>query len=138
MKIPKYKCHKEVGGLKIKAIGYHEGTIVLIPENEQYEYIKVSSEYMEKHKPKIGGYYVRYEDGYESYSPSDVFEDGYTLIDDLGELTYEERIEWFYKNYYETGMELNILLDSMRNENLDCFNWYGDTIKLPKYKDEIN
>ena len=29
----------------------------------------------------LRGYYVRYADGYESFSPADVFEDGYTAID---------------------------------------------------------
>ena len=36
--------------------------------------IKVSVEYFKKHAPKPGGYYVRYEDGYESYCPAAAFE----------------------------------------------------------------
>ena len=28
----------------------------------------------------VGGYYVRYEDGYESWSPAQAFEEGYTRI----------------------------------------------------------
>lgn len=31
-------------------------------------------------KGKVGGYYVVYEDGYESWSPAEAFEKGYTLI----------------------------------------------------------
>ena len=31
---------------------------------------------------KPGGYYVRYPDGYESWSPAEAFEDGYTLVED--------------------------------------------------------
>jgi len=32
----------------------------------------------------VGGYYVRYEDGYESWSPAKAFEEGYTRIPDGG------------------------------------------------------
>lgn len=41
--------------------------------------IRVSAEYVGKHKPLVGGYYVKYADGYESWSPADVFEGGYKL-----------------------------------------------------------
>lgn len=40
----------------------------------------VSREYFKKHDPQIGGYYVRYEDGYESFSPEKVFEEGYSEV----------------------------------------------------------
>jgi len=42
--------------------------------------IRVSAEYIGKHKPQVGGYYVKYADGYESWSPADVFEGGYALV----------------------------------------------------------
>lgn len=35
---------------------------------------------MAKHKPVAGGYFVVYEDGYESFSPAKAFEEGYTRI----------------------------------------------------------
>lgn len=43
-------------------------------------FVMVAAEYVEKHKPTVGGYYVRYADGYESYSPAEAFEGGYTRI----------------------------------------------------------
>jgi hypothetical protein len=43
--------------------------------------IPVNAEYLQKHKPRVGGYYVRYADGYESFSPAQAFEEGYTLMD---------------------------------------------------------
>lgn len=49
------------------------------------------------------------------------------------ELTYEERIKWFFDNYYETGMEYGILLYTMKEIDLDYINWYGSTIKIPRY-----
>jgi hypothetical protein len=44
--------------------------------------IEVGVDYVQKHDPKPGGYYVRYEDGYESFSPAAAFESGYTRIED--------------------------------------------------------
>lgn len=52
-------------------------------------------------------------------------------------LTYEERILWFVQNNYETGMEYSILLESMKDDDLDNFKWYNEIIKIPKYKDEL-
>lgn len=47
-------------------------------------------------------------------------------------LSQEERIKWFVSNYYETGMELDILLVSMKDADLDNFVWYGEKIDIPK------
>jgi hypothetical protein len=52
------------------------------------------------------------------------------------ELTYEERIAWFVENYYESGMEYQSLLITMKEEDLDNFKWYDDFITIPKYKVE--
>lgn len=41
-----------------------------------------SADYMERHNPEVGGYYVVYEDGFVSYSPAGPFEKGYTEIAD--------------------------------------------------------
>lgn len=53
------------------------------------------------------------------------------------ELNYEERIAWFVSNYYETGMEFQSLLQSMKTENLDKFEWCGETIRIPKTYSEL-
>lgn len=52
------------------------------------------------------------------------------------ELTYEERIKWFITNYYETGMEYEILLETMKDKDLNNFKWYNGVISIPKYKVE--
>ncbi len=81
--LPQYKCHKIVGGLKIKAIDW-DSTMefaTITPEEEGYEPFGVPVDYMAKHEPEVGGYYVVYApDGYASYSPAPQFEDGYTRI----------------------------------------------------------
>jgi hypothetical protein len=54
------------------------------------------------------------------------------------ELTYEERIKWFIQNHYESGMEYELLLISMKNENLDAFKWYDEIISIPKFKNNLH
>jgi hypothetical protein len=49
-------------------------------------------------------------------------------------LTYEERVQWFVSNFYETGMEYEAMLDNMKGHDLDNFKWYDDIVKIPKYK----
>lgn len=49
-------------------------------------------------------------------------------------LSYEERINWYFSNFYETGMEYEILLEEMKDYNLDFFERNGTNIYIPKYK----
>ncbi len=78
MEMPKYNCHKQVWALKIASIGLREdGGASIFPVEEGYDYFVVSADYMKKHNPQPGGYFVRYKDGYESFSPADAFEEGY-------------------------------------------------------------
>jgi hypothetical protein len=86
--MPKYKCHKEVWALKIKSIAKDgdgenresDGSAMIIPEEAGYAPFRVEQEYLHKHKPEAGGYYVVYKDGYQSFSPANVFEEGYSEI----------------------------------------------------------
>lgn len=83
MELPRYKSHKIVHALKIHNIDVDldSGAAVITPEDAGYGPFGVSAEYMGKHKPRIGGYYVVYDDGYQSWSPCDAFEKGYTKVD---------------------------------------------------------
>lgn len=89
--MPRYKSHKEVWALKIAAIDLDstkaagegretDGSAMITPFDEGFTPFRVDREYVRKHNPQVGGYYVEYKDGYKSWSPADVFEDGYTLI----------------------------------------------------------
>lgn len=49
-------------------------------------------------------------------------------------LSYKERIEWFFVNHYETGMELEIIMESMKDKNLDFYSWYDGHVSIPKFK----
>ena len=86
--LPRYKCHKEVWVLKIAGIKRDgegenresDGSAEITPADEGYAPFKVDCQYMHKHNPEVGGYYVQYADGYKSFSPAKAFEDGYTRI----------------------------------------------------------
>jgi len=86
--LPKYQSHKKVWALKIKSIEIHkensgeEGPgATITPEEDGYAPFEVSNDYIRKHDPKPGGYYVVYEDGYKSWSPAKAFEEGYTGVE---------------------------------------------------------
>ncbi len=78
IQMPQYQCHKKVWALKIKEVRYM--TRQLIFEDTGYAERTMTYDYMNKHSPKAGGYFVVYEDGYESFSPAEAFESGYALI----------------------------------------------------------
>lgn len=79
--MPRYQCHKKVWALKIKDIKVaSDGTAVITPSEPGFGEFDVESSYVDKHCPQPGGYYVQYEGGYESYSPSEAFDSGYTRI----------------------------------------------------------
>ena len=114
--MPKYKCIKDVWALKIKSIVFDsdlanqenretDGSATFTPEDDRYAPIKLSAEFVHKHKPVEGGYYVIYKDGYKSFSPASAFEEGYVL--DLNvPLHISNPFEW-----------LKQWVDSYQNEN---------------------
>lgn len=86
--LPRYVCHKEVWALKIKDVVHQDGPgdessnpVILVFEDSRYAPKRMSAEFAQKHEPKPGGYYVVYKDDYESFSPAQAFEEGYTLVE---------------------------------------------------------
>lgn len=82
----RYKCHKVVEAAKIIATrrldDVDEGAkagfeIVLEGESAPVE---VNYAFNGFKGPEVGGYFVKYADGYLSYSPAEPFESGYTLV----------------------------------------------------------
>lgn len=87
--LQRYKCHKIVLAARILEAMHGEagqaGMLLLEIPGGVLEH-HVPADWMAKHEPEIGGYYVVYENdqgGYASYSPAQPFEDGYTLADPL-------------------------------------------------------
>ncbi len=92
--LPRYRSHKEVWALKIKTVTYDcelarlqdretDGSLTIVPEDPGYSELKVLAKFVPTHetaRPHAGWYWVRYDDGYESFSPSAAFEEGYTRI----------------------------------------------------------
>jgi hypothetical protein len=87
--MPRYKCHKEAWALKIAAIDQAPadqekvcalGDWYITPADEGYGRVLVGHDFVLKHNPQVGGYYVVYDDGYKSYSPAAPFEAGYSRI----------------------------------------------------------
>jgi len=82
MTLPKYQKHRVVEAIQIKKI------VKMIQQVEGYLYpvkkgvpiVIVSEAYMSKHMPNCGGYYLKYADGYESYSLQGTFKDSYIQI----------------------------------------------------------
>jgi hypothetical protein len=90
--IPKYRAHKVVEALKIKVVSVDETTdrtltVVLFPEDPRFQPFPVPQDWYMRNKPASGtldgGYWVRYDNGYTSWSPAKAFDDGYTPATEL-------------------------------------------------------
>lgn len=89
--MPQYQCHKKVWALKIQSVTLDAdeaaktgrettGGAIIMPADDGYASFTVDADYVRKHNPVAGGYYVVYEDGYKSFSPAKAFEDGYARM----------------------------------------------------------
>jgi hypothetical protein len=89
--MPRYECHKQVWALRIAKLELDltlaaeedretTGGAWITPYEEGCVKFHIDAEYVRKHRPHEGGYYVVYADGYKSFSPSAAFEQGYTRI----------------------------------------------------------
>lgn len=89
MALPRWECHKIVEAAKITGCRFGlDGIVVLVMfEGEA----RVRSDWVDRHAPDedwqklVGGYFVRYADDYESWSPAAAFESGYSRLTDEGE-----------------------------------------------------
>lgn len=78
--MPRYKCHKDVWALKIAAIEMNEDRSAKIaPADEGYGMVETAPNFPFKGSEDDLGYYVVYADGYQSWSPTKAFEEGYSL-----------------------------------------------------------
>lgn len=82
--LPQYKGCKVVRAIEIADIYEDEsGKWQIVPADAEIDTIEVGRGFIDIYNPKIGGYYVLYEDSYESYLPKAVFEAGYSPICDI-------------------------------------------------------
>lgn len=87
-----YQCHKRVKALQIRLAGRNPetGEITIYPQDRSSRPVYLDAETSkrfagifdrEKYPEADGGYYVEYEDGYVSWSPTKAFEEGYTVVE---------------------------------------------------------
>lgn len=103
--LPRYKCHKEISALKIKDIVSEPemgGGAMITPE-DVFPRFAVSCDFVDKHKPQIGGYIVFYADNYMSFSPAKAFEEGYTKIEAMPENYISNYADKIHKNAKDKG-----------------------------------
>jgi len=121
MNIPRYTCYKQVSAFQIARIhaqekGTADGTKadpryiggLLVAQKTEYVLTDstgkftavVSDAFYSKHEPEIGGYFVRYDDNYESFSPAAAFEGGYKL-----NAVSEDGFKWATVIVWPFGME---------------------------------
>ena len=77
VELPRWKCHKEVRAFKITGINIPPNQSGYVKLSGDGLGVEVTAEYMKKHRPQVGGFYVLYNDGYHSFSPAAAFESGY-------------------------------------------------------------
>lgn len=91
IELPKYKSHKIVRALSIAAIEVHEDkSATIMPALTAYAPFKTQPGWAERFKGSEDdkGYYVVYDDGYASWSPTKAFEEGYAKVRELKETTF--------------------------------------------------
>ena len=76
---PSYRCHRFVQALKIAEVNVDAASQVwLVPDDRAYGEFRVDGEFVVKHKPAPGGYFVRFDHSHESWASEDLFENGFT------------------------------------------------------------
>lgn len=71
-----YRSNKTVKAVKIEGVSDNMAALIV----DGGKTLTVGDSWLRRHSPAAGGYYVRYEDGYSSYSPAKAFEEGYTVL----------------------------------------------------------
>lgn len=83
LEMPKYQSHKKVWALKIAGVeATEDGTATIAPEEPGYDAFTTRSGWYDRFEGDESdlGYYVVYQDGFSSWSPSEAFESGYTKV----------------------------------------------------------
>ena len=79
--LPEYQCHKKVRALAIAAIQINKDKSANIaPAAYGFAPFTTRPNFPWKGSERDLGFYVVYDDGYESWSPTKAFMDGYTRI----------------------------------------------------------
>lgn len=119
----KYKCHKVVEAAKIT--GYEHGSDGVWLKFKELDNVSVSYEWLRQRvlpgKSPIGGYFVKYDDAYTSWSPADVFEEGYTALEEEADTAnqtvpgadYYQTAEYQNKQWRERALDMALRTSSI-------------------------
>lgn len=94
MELPLYQCHKKVRALKIGEIKVNkDGSALITPDDESFKPFETREGWAKRYEPaKVIdaegeetnkddlGYFVQYEGGYTSWSPTKEFEEGHVEV----------------------------------------------------------
>jgi hypothetical protein len=83
LSLPRWKCHKVVHAIKLASVEFIPGTstVNLHPAEPEYPTLVRAGPFSRRVPAGSDpGYFVVYPDGYESWSPTKAFEEGYTRI----------------------------------------------------------
>lgn len=76
--LARYRCHKLVQAAKIVSIReMARGLDFLLTFDGTAIEHRVTGDWVARHHPQPGGYFVVYDDAYTSFSPAQAFEEGY-------------------------------------------------------------
>jgi hypothetical protein len=82
--MPRYQCHKKVWALRLSDVEINNdtGEARLTPMGRVYAPFDAPDGWSKRYHGSDDdtGYYVVYDDGYASWSPTKAFEDGYSRI----------------------------------------------------------
>jgi hypothetical protein len=85
--LARWQCHKVVAAGEIRGLinGYRAGAecvvaLVVRTADEANSEVCPDDAFFARGTPVLGDYFVRYDDGYISWSPAAAFESGYTKI----------------------------------------------------------
>jgi hypothetical protein len=79
--MPQYQCHKKVWALKIAAIEIEaDKSAKIAPADDGFASFQTKPNFPWKGSEDDLGFFVVYEDGYQSWSPTKAFVEGYSRI----------------------------------------------------------
>lgn len=83
VQLPRWQSHKRVFADRIARIG----PVATMPADGIDRWVldcgavvDVTPDLIARGSPKVGDYFVQYDDGYKSWSPAQAFEEGYTRV----------------------------------------------------------
>jgi hypothetical protein len=79
-----WQSHRQVAAAKIESVEQDALTGGVLLKLEGGRAAGVTQDWVTRHTPHVGGYFVQYVDGYQSFCPAEAFERDHTAADENG------------------------------------------------------